>query len=176
MNERLNIESESSIRNERLNHLIDVLKNIDEVKSFDMKAWYTPTLENECGFAACALGWAAMDPTFIEMGLELSSSSYLEGGKISRKHTPTFTNENGMKWHDPYTSAARLFKISEMESVFIFYPDSYYLRQGKQPFGVDREDLFYDDTCSRPFISINKVLAHIEFVRDNPSSGRPKNL
>jgi hypothetical protein len=66
------------MRIDRLNHLITVLEGVKAAKrKFDMHAWLThETVEKPkdeyCGTVACAMGYAALDPTFIEQGLSLT--------------------------------------------------------------------------------------------------------
>jgi hypothetical protein len=53
------------VNKERLEHLIEVLTGVKEKGShFDMASWFF-----DCGTPACALGYAAVDPEFVEQGL-----------------------------------------------------------------------------------------------------------
>jgi hypothetical protein len=62
---------------ERLNILIDILENVQrEHKEFDISHWadISNNIENNdpiCGTTACAMGYAALDPRFSELGLHL---------------------------------------------------------------------------------------------------------
>ena len=58
-------------RDEKLNHLTTILASIQDYKSFEMSVWFKHANPEyvECGFAGCALGWAASDPIFRKMGL-----------------------------------------------------------------------------------------------------------
>jgi hypothetical protein len=49
---------------ERLQQMVTMLRNLPEEKreNFDLTDW-------NCGTSACAVGWACLDPVFIEQGL-----------------------------------------------------------------------------------------------------------
>lgn len=63
-------------RLERLAALMDTVSK--EEKPFLIDYWLSPSVE-PCGFAACAIGWAALDPWFQDQGLILSRPAF-EGG------------------------------------------------------------------------------------------------
>lgn len=65
---------------EKLVHLVEILKNLPEGINFDMDHWGTKLKEDaepwSCGFAGCAMGWAASDKSFKAAGLELVQDTY----------------------------------------------------------------------------------------------------
>ena len=137
---------------ERLNHLITVLKGVEQSgRVLDMDSWGSATYKGEpeyvnifgvssfggrekadlqkvlkatskiadCGFAACAAGWAALDPQFQKWGMSCEIDS--EGDLCL-----IFSGENNTNPHAiHYDNLARFFEISVPNSYFLFDPDSY---------------------------------------------------
>lgn len=114
---------------DRLNHLITVLKQIEaEDRPFDMWSWAHQEDEHPCGTAACALGWASLDPKFNAAGLELVAE-FEDGRLVSFTSIgndddpdqvfPRFQGRNG------FDAGALFFDISYEESTFLFDPSSY---------------------------------------------------
>jgi hypothetical protein len=79
---------------------------------------------SECGFAGCAMGWAAHMKTFD--GLTLDADYYSDGYGIlyADKDHPEIT-------YDGYVAAAKLFNISVTVAAFFFSPASYTQRRVK---------------------------------------------
>src|SRR5579862_1221843 len=105
---------------ERLKTLSDFLKDVSE-DNFDMTMWayskretlidmsshlHDPYSQSECGFAACAMGWACQIPSFVQQGLHLT------------RGYPSFGSHMG------HNAACDFFEI-DMET-------SYYLFSGRQ--------------------------------------------
>lgn len=92
--------------NTRLNHLITILTNL-EPDQLNMHTWAT-----ECGTAACAAGWAALDPRFNRGGLR--------AGKYGQ---PTCSYHVDRPFH----TLADFFGITVNQSLHLFsqynYPD-----------------------------------------------------
>lgn len=85
---------------ERLTHLITVLEGVPK-KAFDI--WL---FRNECGTAACAVGWAGMDPVFQAQGFRLEVNAY--GGY------PVFEN------HGAWTSIEVFFDLPAEVAKYLF--------------------------------------------------------
>ena len=113
----------------RLKTLSKFLRTIPR-KLFKMDNWVTtekpenvvnhihkPT-ETECGFAACAMGWACQIKSFRDAGLKL------------KKNVDTFAYPSFGKYEN-YEAAAKFFGITDKESRDIFnqccyiYPPQY---------------------------------------------------
>ena len=65
------------MQTERLKLLAEKLRTVPSEK-FDLTEWYRPEVksgEYQCGFAACAVGWATMMPEFREQGLVLDDGT-----------------------------------------------------------------------------------------------------
>ncbi len=88
---------------ERLNHLITVLEGVSRAnKAFNLHAWvlnedagWEPdedatvgSLDETCGTACCALGYAALDPTFVQQGLTMTLAIDTHGDWRSRTKLP----------------------------------------------------------------------------------------
>lgn len=115
-------------REEKLNHLIDILRARDE-KSLRMRLWFTqPPVDKrglsshydpdnlkqmDCNTVACAGGWACLDPTFNALGLNFD---------FQDSH-PTYEDELGFEAlqkffeldvdADEYTEVYRIFDAGE---------------------------------------------------------------
>lgn len=171
-------------REQKLNHLISILEQ--DMPGFAMETWFSRInlkergVNPDCGFAACALGHAAMDPVFMHMGLELivRSDVYSEityGGRTA------------------FGAAENFFEITDKEAYFLFNPEEYYTDQCFAEIFETVEDTAKDESTSLYFYDIDEddiaafydrhdgdkdypypkvtpamVIKHIEFVRDNP--------
>lgn len=61
---------------ERLGKLADFLVElVENGNKFNMAWWIS---RDECGTTACALGWAASIPEFIDLGLRVTDADYIE--------------------------------------------------------------------------------------------------
>lgn len=74
---------------ERLEHLITILEEVERRNlAFNLSTWASGnvrdhwnlvgSLDETCGTTCCAMGWAALDPTFAGQGLSLSVSIWPE--------------------------------------------------------------------------------------------------
>lgn len=122
-------------RNEKLTHLINILESVEMIPAskFHMPTWVEEDEDSElvefatnrtvggdmakCGFAGCALGWASIDPTFNDAGLNL-------GGRDEDE--PAIFHVEWGKEILAFDAGEYFFEISESESYFLFDPDTYY--------------------------------------------------
>lgn len=142
---------------ERLNHLITVLERVkSENRKFDMSSFgrvivcYDGPESRVCGTAACALGWAAFDPTFIEQGLCMVVIRY---GEPKDVNTP-----------------------EEMAEVWKNDPNTYFYPMFEKNYNFGAGILFFDITysqCHHMFDPLNNpsinprvdhVIAHVRDV------------
>lgn len=133
----------------RLQHLKTILQNVqDQKKNFFMGAWAapirdgivdifadlsssSPVIHEPCGTAACALGYAAMDPQFFEEGLRLK---YREADEILKIYNPR-TDGTIYPWmaypyfyhtgDSGYEAAIEFFGISHNQAHYLFDPEEY---------------------------------------------------
>jgi hypothetical protein len=107
-----------SIGNDRLEILENFLYNLVETREaqFSMNVWY---VKEECGFAACALGYACLIPEFNELGLHLDESDSF----------PRFQPKlNGILFDETTASletAEKFFDLSNAEARWLFIPGAY---------------------------------------------------
>lgn len=161
-------------REQKLNHLITILRTVEDMDSFRMSVWYRKDEEAQCGFAACALGWAAGDKIFIQQGLYLhsrlwgDSDVYFDG-------------------HEGFAAAEEFFDLSENEAQFLFDEGSYYLDADSALHPVYargaveeimEETGLTDDEIERKLDSLfmkgeviepDDVIRHIEFILEYPN-------
>ena len=114
---------------DRLIELKRVLENIPEDGKFDMGAWCEATEEDwdeeelrwSCGYAGCALGWAANHRPFNALGLGLvEDCGGLEVGyHFIEEGTPIIIKTEG------YVAGMKFFDIPYVYSTFLFDPDLY---------------------------------------------------
>lgn len=91
---------------EKMKHLKVVLEGVrDRGDRFDINIWHQ--YDRRCRTAACALGWAAEDPTFRRQGLNLIPIGY--GGSV-----PTYTYVGGL------AAGMLFFDLSEPETFWLF--------------------------------------------------------
>jgi hypothetical protein len=117
---------------EALEQVIRVLDNVEtQDKPFDLQHWVSPIYEDreirekgwfrervrierhQCGTAGCAIGWAAVDPWFVEHGFHLqlrASDQYVR---------PVFGN------HENWGAVAKFFGLSKKEAHLLFDEPSY---------------------------------------------------
>ena len=97
---------EKSMNTLRLQHLIEILKRVETQKlPFDMGLWFDHP--DDCGTAACAMGWACRDKEFREAGLH------------------TFKMEPIYRGHFGFLAAAAFFSISRHTASYLFDESSY---------------------------------------------------
>lgn len=90
----------------KMRHLKTVLEGVrDRGDRFDINIWHQRG--KHCGTAACALGWAAEDPTFRSQGLGLIPIGY--GGSV-----PIFMVHGGL------AAGMMFFGLYESETVWLF--------------------------------------------------------
>jgi hypothetical protein len=94
---------------ERLEHLKVVLSNVKPEK-FDMSVWFTE--HGTCGTAACAFGYAAMDPKFNVEGLTAAEGWW---GKIE----PTYAGQGG------FVAAMSFFDLNSEQATWLFSDGTY---------------------------------------------------
>jgi hypothetical protein len=98
---------------DRLLKLADILDLVKEDK-FDMNRW-----RSSCGTVACAIGHAAGDEYFRDLGLNLMSTPAFPTGHYSEGFVPEFEGEYNIN------AAAKLFGIAYSEAEWLFLPHSY---------------------------------------------------
>lgn len=116
------MKNETRLR--RLRKLRDILHQRARAprKTFCMEIWHRE--DRECATAACALGWAAMNPTFMKKGLRLIMAGY------ANKKIPAFKRARGVP------AGAKFFGISEGEAGSVFTPSN---ARGDTPRAVARQ-------------------------------------
>lgn len=122
---------------DRLERLyFDVL--MEDSIEFDMRYWGKAretvdlgkvidksTADKTCGFAACALGTAALDPYFNRLGLRLKSVF-----KSPDMTTFDVCFRDEEEFEGDYESAAKIFGITPDEASSLFDPDDYLMASG----------------------------------------------
>lgn len=124
---------------DRMELLVRVLDGIEaKGKRFNMGTWFDPPEDGiSCGTTACALGWAALDPRFHELGLCMGVSCDENGEEHSYRcttieqiclHGDARSIDVTPVWEDfmGYDAAIMLFDISEKAAHYIFDPSRYY--------------------------------------------------
>jgi hypothetical protein len=138
---------EPGVRQARLSRLAEILGRVPN-EVFNMWAWYTKAPDDDCGMAACAGGWAALDQGFRAAGLALEMSS-------SGDFMPTY------KEHVGYAALAEFFHLALNETTWIFNP----CRYGD----------CCDDPEEQPEITPQQVLTRLRWLLLTPSEDT-KNL
>lgn len=114
----------------KLDNIYRMADMLDEVKpwEFDLSRWVsqTPraakkflgllTTDPGCGFAGCAMGWAAHQRIFS--GLSLTFSNVYPHGAV------TYI-QNNCSTANGFTAAANIFSISYRSAEYFFHPQSY---------------------------------------------------
>lgn len=165
-------------RDLKLRTLIWLLQQQQAIDTFNMSIWYrkADTEEGdsdqsvECGYAACALGQAAIYPPFMEMGLRvelLSSSGFVSFKKDERDYHHT-------------RAGAAFFDLTVGEASFIFDVDEYYwassydvMQDEVHKAGYNLDDFFLNsDKYGPKEIPIETVIRRIDFVLNHPRAIR----
>ena len=145
---------------ERLLHLIEVLKTAQErddwEETFDMAYYWREVSHFDCGFAGCALGWAAMDPQFIK-----------EGWKVIDKQ-PVLQYGDGSYEVSQEDGSMEFFDISQTGYLFLFEPtwyrsynlNEFHFRSDENKFVP--ENLFFNQK-----ITPSDVIKRIEFYLEH---------
>jgi hypothetical protein len=101
---------------ERLKNLLRVLEEVKERQlPFEMQWWFSRdgvSSGDECGSAACALGWACRDPWFQEQGLQSDDVT----------NEPMYDGDCGL------VAGMRLFELTYSESADLFFACNYPIR------------------------------------------------
>jgi hypothetical protein len=81
--------------------MVTMLRNLPEENQFNLESW-------SCGTSACAVGWACVNPVFIEQGL-------------TRRHTgaPEF------KGYTSWDAVEAFFEINATQSEHLFDYETY---------------------------------------------------
>lgn len=113
------------MRSDRLNTLADFLETEVPAKKFSMSSWCfldDPSItipqqvsQIECGFAACAWGWATAVPEFFAAGVHLDSY----GDDV------VYNGQTGTN------AAADFFDIDRDTAIYLFMPTEYPVKRGK---------------------------------------------
>lgn len=163
---------------ERLMHLIGVLEEVERAnKPFNLTHWVTGEIdpatthnaprtsdEEPCGTAACACGYAALDPQFQREGLRLEATFSAAFGERSHhllEHAGEIASwsarlaaapPGAVLWFDlafdgrsGFEAASRFFGVTQNASWYLFDPD------------------YYEDAEDRP-IEPSEVIARIQEV------------
>lgn len=134
---------------ERLEKAIETLINVEKQKlPFHMSSWYD---NNECGEAACALGYISLQEWANKAGLTLTHKRALSApsnGPIHEYNVPIFQDEGGYIYKDFY-AGGKFFDISLMLSHWLFDTESYPLKDG--------------DDRSIP-ITLGQVISRMQFL------------
>jgi hypothetical protein len=73
----------------------------------------------ECGYAACAVGWACTIPAFRKAGLKMQSIQAVYDTTVNFKMTPRYKNAEG------FEAAAKFFGIDEDVAEYLFESDAF---------------------------------------------------
>ena len=164
-------------RKRKLDTLIELLQQEDAQKTLNMGVWYRMAEEGrdsrqsfECGYAACALGQAALHPPFVAQGLGIKMMG--QSGHIYYQPDAT----DCKCYHT--VAGAEFFGLNLREAQFLFNPEEYYYEScfksmiyAVENAEYDTDDYFLDedeDTTNFKDIPMSMVIRRIEFVRDHP--------
>lgn len=182
--ERNYIDLLPKTREEKLNHLISILKNVEKhfpQEMFTMTQWIDAKIMefppnsftsddinhlNDIGFAADVLGWACLDPKFNNLNLSYD--------KISAK--PQFFCYGDQKCYQDYEAASEFFELTSPETYFIFDPDQYdydflhpefknvitHKKVGIVDMFLEYNGNYGDDIVN--LITPSMVISHIEYI------------
>ena len=140
---------DAKVRNERLRHLTTVLQRVVDTpelrERFDMDFYITARGEIiandfKCGFAGCAIGWAASDKTFQDEGFILDDKWDIV--MIDPKTSKTLEQ-------DTSEAAEKFFQIHEDLYYFLFEPGTYNKYDYPFRYGMNKDaipdELFLED-------------------------------
>lgn len=149
------------MRLDRLNRLITLMEGVQAANlAFDLTRWLTPGSEmssttsgtkEACGTAACAFGYAALDPGFQAEGLGFEATWREPGGIVQRRSltsvqefnaiikepgavkgwlnfTPVFAEEGhveGARLAEGFAAALKFFGITHHAAEYLFDPECY---------------------------------------------------
>lgn len=100
---------------ERMNVLLDMLKNHVKEEEFDLSAWF---VQNNCGTVACVIGHAANYPYFQNLGLFIYMDKYLKKGYPILK----IKDEKFLLF---WSAVTTLFNIPLHEAHYLFFDFEY---------------------------------------------------
>lgn len=118
-------------RRDLVEQLIVVLEDVvASKKKFDLSYFISKNKDkNECGTTACAIGWAAYDPFFIENGLSIES--YFENNNIIT-YTVVFDGELG------FEAIRKMFNFRRYDTSNILFHDGRYRYHKSPKFVISR--------------------------------------
>ena len=94
----------------------EVLAKI-QPENFNIQVFVSMEAKNECETVACAMGWAAMYPPFIELGFRLARSEKL---------TTIELWDNEFKWRRyGFDAVQRFFGLEFYEAAWLFHGKTY---------------------------------------------------
>ena len=112
---------------DRMDTLLQILRTVDE-RQFRMETWGVnfnddgDVLKDSCGFAGCAMGWAAQSPYFQKLGLRLRRcATALRPLYVTRL---VFHGPDGIEL-DGFLAAAAVFGITADAAKCLFDPEAY---------------------------------------------------
>jgi len=162
---------------ERLKILIDILENVQkEHKEFDLRHWadISNNIENNdpiCGTTACAMGYAALDPRFSELGLHLVAT--VPFNESYDGVDAQYNSDHIIKDNDDMTSLIKLLMenphgMDKME-FYIEYGNHQDFNAGEKFFDISKStslSLFYAGRYGE-FRGVDKVIERIQYLVDN---------
>lgn len=133
---------------ERLTHLIAVLERVEAQRlNFDLNRFVAaasdysssadpviPIISEPCGTSACAAGYAAMDPTFMEQGLRLKftpadeTDEVLYDPKVHGDRIQIDPESGGYPVYGRFSTCEALkafFDLDGDTTDYLFYPHKY---------------------------------------------------
>ena len=165
---------------ERLNILIDILENVQrESKEFDLSHWVdiSNNIENNdpiCGTTACAMGYAALDPRFSELGLHLVAT--VPFNESYDGVDAQYNSDHIIKDNDDMSSLIKLlienphgkYDLDQIE-FYIEYGNHQDFNAGEKFFDIDKSTslkLFYAGEYGA-FRGVDKVIERIQYLIEN---------
>ena len=101
---------------DRMDMLLQILRTVDESR-WTMRMWGVGNDIAPCGFAGCAMGWAAQHPYFQQLGLGLEIVGF--SGQMM-----LFFTQDDIK-HSHFDAAAECVGISGQDAEHLFDPEAY---------------------------------------------------
>lgn len=107
---------------DRMDMLLQILRTVDE-KQFTMDRWCDNRIgEEACGFAGCAMGWAAQSPYFQKLGLSLEHVGVCVPSVFIQQLILLGTD--GIKL-EGFEAASTVLGITNQEAEHLFDPEAY---------------------------------------------------
>lgn len=111
---------------DRLLKLADRLDTVPPDR-FDLDAWFQSFTEDECGTAACAVGWACTIPEFNAAGFRAEMSD--DGYCLCPQYIPADTGPVYTSW----AAVREFFGLTQPEADRLFFAGSYPLDSDPTP-------------------------------------------